>query len=122
MEPTGTGRPIAGIGGRRGPARRRARGFQAERAQELSAVGGQSETSLRHLASEYPYDDYKPETASLRGNVDEVRSALHAELEARLDLAGIEILETRLTHLDLMIVLSGDHSPMPVMNTGSLYT
>jgi regulator of protease activity HflC (stomatin/prohibitin superfamily) len=141
----------------------------------------QSETSLRHLASVYPYDDYQPETISLRGNVDEVGGALQAELEARLQLAGIEILETRLTHLayapeiaavmlrrqqaeailaarktmvqgavslcqmalaqladsdlveldterkatmvsNLMIVLSGDHSPMPVMNTGSLYT
>jgi SPFH domain/Band 7 family protein len=141
----------------------------------------QSETSLRHLASEYPYDDYKPDTTSLRGNVDEVRGALQTELQARLQLAGIEILETRLTHLayapeiaevmlrrqqaeailaarktmvlgavslvqmalaqladsdlveldterkatmvsNLMIVLSGDHSPMPVMNTGSLYT
>jgi regulator of protease activity HflC (stomatin/prohibitin superfamily) len=52
----------------------------------------QSETSLRHLASEYPYDDYKPGTTSLRGNVDEVRTALQAELQSRLRLAGIEIL------------------------------
>ena len=59
----------------------------------------QSETSLRHLASEYPYDDYRADTASLRGNVDEVRNSLQAELQARLQLAGIEILETRLTHL-----------------------
>jgi regulator of protease activity HflC (stomatin/prohibitin superfamily) len=141
----------------------------------------QSETSLRHLANEYPYDDYKPETLSLRGNADEIRHALQAELQARLRLAGIEILETRLTHLayaaeiaevmlrrqqaeailaarrtmvqgavglvqmalaqladsdlveldperkatmvsNLMIVLSGDHSPTPVINTGSLYS
>jgi len=141
----------------------------------------QSETSLRHIASEYPYDDYRTDTTSLRGNVDEVRNALQAELQARLQLAGIEIVETRLTHLayapeiaevmlrrqqaeailaarktmvqgavslvqmalaqladsdlveldserkaamvsNLMIVLSGDHSPTPVINTGSLYT
>jgi regulator of protease activity HflC (stomatin/prohibitin superfamily) len=141
----------------------------------------QSETSLRHLASEYPYDDYRTDTVSLRGNIDEVRNALQAELQARLRLAGIEILETRLTHLayapeiaevmlrrqqaeailaarktmvqgavslvqmalaqladsdlveldserkatmvsNLMIVLSGDHSPTPVINTGTLYT
>ena len=140
----------------------------------------QSETSLRHLASEYPYDDYKPETLSLRANVDEVGAALRTELQARLQLAGIEILETRLTHLayaaeiaevmlrrqqaeaivaarrtmvqgavglvqmalaqladsdlveldterkatmvsNLMVVLSGDHSPAPVINTGTLY-
>jgi regulator of protease activity HflC (stomatin/prohibitin superfamily) len=141
----------------------------------------QSETSLRHLASEYPYDDYKTDAVSLRGNVDEVRNTLQAELQTRLRLAGIEILETRLTHLayapeiaevmlrrqqaeailaarktmvqgavslvqmavaqltdsdlieldperkatmvsNLMVVLSGDHSPTPVINTGSLYT
>src|SRR6185437_5843962 len=33
----------------------------------------QSETSLRHLAGEYPYDDYNPGKASLRANTDEVR-------------------------------------------------
>src|ERR1700733_1829950 len=59
----------------------------------------QSETSLRHVASEYPYDDYKPDTTSLRGNADEVRGTLQVELQSRLRLAGIEILETRLRHL-----------------------
>ena len=59
----------------------------------------QSETSLRHLASGYPYDDYKSDAVSLRGNLDEVRNALQTELQTRLRLAGIEILETRLTHL-----------------------
>ena len=59
----------------------------------------QSETSLRHIANEYPYDDYKTDAVSLRGNVDEVRTTLQAELQSRLELAGIEILETRLTHL-----------------------
>jgi hypothetical protein len=140
----------------------------------------QSETSLRHLANQYPYDDYKQDSPSLRGNADEIRGGLQAELQSRLELAGIEILETRLTHLayapeiaevmlrrqqaeailaarktmvqgavslvqmavaqladsdlfeidperkaamvsNLMIVLSGDHSPTPVINTGSLY-
>ena len=140
----------------------------------------QSETSLRHLANQYPYDDYKQDSLSLRGNADEIRDGLQTELQTRLQLAGIEILETRLTHLayaaeiaevtlrrqqaeailaarktmvqgavslvqmavaqladsdlfeidperkaamvsNLMIVLSGDHSPTPVINTGSLY-
>jgi regulator of protease activity HflC (stomatin/prohibitin superfamily) len=141
----------------------------------------QSETSLRHLAGHYPYDDYKHDSTSLRANADEVRHSLQAELQGRLQLAGIEILEARLTHLayapeiaevmlrrqqaeailaarrtmvqgavslvqmavaqlaesdlieldperkaamvsNLMVVLSGDHSPTPVINTGSLYT
>jgi regulator of protease activity HflC (stomatin/prohibitin superfamily) len=141
----------------------------------------QAETSLRHLASEYPYDDYRADTISLRTNADQVRDSLQAELASRLQVAGVEILETRLTHLayapeiaevmlrrqqaeailaarttmvkgavslvqmavaqladsdlieldperkaamvaNLMVVLSGDHSPTPVINTGSLYT
>jgi len=141
----------------------------------------QSETALRHLANQYPYDDYEQDALSLRGHTDEVRASLQAELQARLERAGIEILETRLTHLayapeiaevmlrrqqaeailaarrtmvqgavalvqmalaqladsdlsemdterkaamvsNLMVVLSGDHSPAPVINTGSLYT
>ena len=53
----------------------------------------QSETSLRHLASEYPYDDYRTDRTSLRGNADEVRNALQAELQERLQLAGVEVVE-----------------------------
>lgn len=141
----------------------------------------QSETAVRHLANEYPYDDYSRDTISLRGNADQVRNVLQAELQTRLRTAGIEVLETRLTHLayapeiaevmlrrqqaeailaarktmvtgavglvqtalarladsdlvdldperkatmvgNLMVVLSGDHSPTPVINTGTLYT
>jgi regulator of protease activity HflC (stomatin/prohibitin superfamily) len=141
----------------------------------------QSETAVRHLANEYPYDDYSQRHASLRTNADEVRAGLQAELQSRLRTAGIEVLETRLTHLayaseiaevmlrrqqaeallaarrtmvqgavglvqmalaqladsdlveldserkatmvaNLMVVLSGDHSPTPVINTGSLYS
>ena len=140
----------------------------------------QSETAVRHLASRYPYDDYI-EGASLRGSADEILAALQAELQARLEAAGIEVLEARLTYLayapeiaevmlrrqqaeavlaarrtmvagavglvemalqqledtdlieldperkaamvsNLMVVLSGDHAPTPVLNTGTLYT
>jgi regulator of protease activity HflC (stomatin/prohibitin superfamily) len=59
----------------------------------------QSETALRHLANEYPYDDYRQDALSLRGNADEVRDVLQTELQTRLQTAGIEVLETRLTHL-----------------------
>jgi regulator of protease activity HflC (stomatin/prohibitin superfamily) len=141
----------------------------------------QSETALRHLATQYPYDDYLEGAISLRGHTDEVGSSLQNELQTRLERAGIEIVETRLTHLayapeiaevmlrrqqaeailaarrtmvqgavalvqmalaqladsdlveldperkaamvsNLMIVLSGDHAPTPVINTGTLYT
>jgi regulator of protease activity HflC (stomatin/prohibitin superfamily) len=141
----------------------------------------QSETAVRHLASQFPYDDYTEGATSLRRNTDEVIQALRAELQQRLDPAGIDVIETRVTHLayaaeiaevmlrrqqaeaivaarrtmvtgavglvqmaieelersdtldldperkaamaaNLMVVLSGDHSPSPVINTGSLYT
>ena len=141
----------------------------------------QSETALRHLANQYPYDDYSQDAVSLRRNSGRVLDSLLAELQARLQTAGVEVLETRLTHLayvpeiaevmlrrqqaeailaarktmvagavglvqmalaqladsdlveldperkaamvsNLMVVLSGDHAPTPVINTGSLYT
>jgi SPFH domain / Band 7 family len=59
----------------------------------------QSEAAVRHLASQYPYDDFEEGLASLRGNADDVNASLHQELQARLQVAGLEILEARLTHL-----------------------
>jgi regulator of protease activity HflC (stomatin/prohibitin superfamily) len=141
----------------------------------------QSETAVRHLANRYPYDDYVEGAVSLRRNTNEVHSVLRVEVEERLHAAGIDVLETRLTHLayapeiaqvmlrrqqaeaivaarrtlvagavglvemaleqlaesdlveldperkaamvsNLMVVLSGDHAPTPVINTGTLYT
>lgn len=141
----------------------------------------QSETAVRHLATKYPYDDYDESSVSLRGSADEVVESLHVELQTRLQTAGIDVLETRLTHLayaaeiaevmlrrqqaeailaarkkmvsgavgivqmalaqladsdlveldperkaamvsNLMVVLSGDHAPTPVLNTGTLYS
>lgn len=62
-------------------------------------VAIQSETALRHLASQYPYDDYNEGGMSLRGNADEVADALRRELAVRLQHAGVEVLEARLSHL-----------------------
>ena len=153
--------------------------FDVEDFQRFVVV--QSETAVRHLANQFPYDDYAENAVSLRRNADEVLQTLHVELGERLRTAGIEVLETRLTHLayapeiaetmlrrqqaeailatrrtmvagavglvemallqlneidlveldperkaamvsNLMVVLSGDHAPTPVINTGSLYT
>jgi regulator of protease activity HflC (stomatin/prohibitin superfamily) len=153
--------------------------FDVEDYEEFVIV--QSETALRHLAGMYPYDDYDAAAVSLRGSAGEVLESLHAELQTRLQSAGLEVLETRLTHLayaaeiaevmlrrqqaeailaarrtmvagavgivqmalaqlaetdlvdldperkaamvsNLMVVLSGDHAPTPVLNTGTLYT
>lgn len=59
----------------------------------------QSETALRHVASKYPYDRFEGEGYSLRGNADEVASELSRELQQRLSVAGVEVVESRLTHL-----------------------
>ncbi|MDD3022789.1 MAG: SPFH domain-containing protein [Syntrophomonadaceae bacterium] len=59
----------------------------------------QSETALRHVATRYPYDIVEGEGYSLRGNADEVAGELARELQERLALAGVEVLEARLTHL-----------------------
>jgi regulator of protease activity HflC (stomatin/prohibitin superfamily) len=60
----------------------------------------QSETAIRHIAAQYPYDVFSDGDAlSLRGNADEVASELNHELQNRLAVAGVKVLETRLTHL-----------------------
>lgn len=60
----------------------------------------QSESAIRHVASEYPYDSFEDQDAiTLRGNPTEVSERLTAELQERLNVAGVKIIETRLTHL-----------------------
>lgn len=60
----------------------------------------QSETAIRHIATQYAYDTFSEEPAvSLRSNTDEIAEQLTRELQARLDVAGVEVLETRLSHL-----------------------
>ncbi len=63
-------------------------------------VAIQSETALRHVAAQYPYDDFDDLAGvSLRRNADEVSARLQVELQERLKVAGVQIIETRLTHL-----------------------
>ncbi|KRM35895.1 SPFH domain Band 7 family protein [Limosilactobacillus pontis DSM 8475] len=60
----------------------------------------QSESAVRHVASEYPYDTFEDNSAlTLRSNPTEVSNRLTAELQDRLNVAGVKIIETRLTHL-----------------------
>lgn len=58
----------------------------------------QSEAAIRSLASSYPYDQHEGEIA-LRSHADQVARHLAEELQARLNSAGVEILEARITHL-----------------------
>ena len=59
----------------------------------------QTETSVRHIASSYPYDNRGTGALSLRDNADEITERLSAELSTRVRSAGVQIIETRLTRL-----------------------
>jgi hypothetical protein len=59
----------------------------------------QSESAVRHVASNYAYDDGEPDEVTLRGGADEVSAALTRELQERLAKAGVCVEEARLTHL-----------------------
>ncbi|MGW6733153.1 SPFH domain-containing protein [Streptomyces sp. NPDC055013] len=146
----------------------------------LEFVSTQTEAAVRHIAIEYPYDAHDEGGLSLRGNAEEITEKLAAELHARVEAAGVQIIESRFTHLayapeiasamlqrqqagavvaarrqivdgavgmveaalariserdiveldderkaamvsNLMVVLCGDRSPQPVLNTGTLY-
>ncbi|GAA4667353.1 SPFH domain-containing protein [Streptomyces buecherae] len=146
----------------------------------LEFVSTQTEAAVRHIAIEYPYDAHEEGGLSLRGNAEEITEKLALELHARVEAAGVRIIESRFTHLayapeiasamlqrqqagavvaarqhivegavgmvedaleriaareiveldeerkaamvsNLLVVLCGDRSPQPVVNTGSLY-
>lgn len=146
----------------------------------LEFVSTQTEAAVRHIAIEYPYDAHDESGLSLRGNAEEITEKLAVELHARVEAAGVQIIESRFTHLayapeiasamlqrqqagavvaarrqivdgavgmveaalariseqgiveldeerkaamvsNLMVVLCGDRSPQPVLNTGTLY-
>jgi len=61
----------------------------------------QSETAVRHLARSFPYDDYGDDQSALTltGDAEDVASTLTRELQARLDAAGVHVIEARLTDL-----------------------
>ncbi|MFH9042972.1 SPFH domain-containing protein [Streptomyces sp. NPDC017966] len=146
----------------------------------IEFVSTQTEAAVRHIAIEYPYDAHDEDGLSLRGNAEEITEKLAVELHARVEAAGVQIIESRFTHLayapeiasamlqrqqagavvaarqqivegavgmvesalariaeqdiveldperkaamvsNLMVVLCGDRSAQPVLNTGTLY-
>ena len=63
----------------------------------------QTDAAVRKLASMYPYDNFADEghdeDITLRSSVNEVSETLEKELEERLSIAGIEVLEARIGYL-----------------------
>ncbi|MCX4527818.1 MULTISPECIES: SPFH domain-containing protein [unclassified Streptomyces] len=62
-------------------------------------VETQTEAAVRHIAIEYPYDSHDEGGLSLRGNAEEITEKLAVELHARVEAAGVHIIESRFTHL-----------------------
>ena len=135
---------------------------------------------MRDLATRYPYDTHEDHELSLRGDTAAIADHLKTEIQTRLDKAGVEAIEARITHLayapeiasamlqrqqagaiiaarqrivegavgmvemaldrlssnhivdldeerkanmvsNLLVVLCGDRSPQPIVNTGTIH-
>jgi hypothetical protein len=65
----------------------------------VAFVNIQSETALRHVANGHPYDNAGTEVLSLRDHTDEVAGQLAAEIAVRVQPAGVNVIEARITRL-----------------------
>ena len=65
----------------------------------VNFVQVQAESALRHVATTHPYDDPTGEGTSLRGSTDVVAVELAQEVAQRVAIAGVEIVEVRISHL-----------------------
>lgn len=65
----------------------------------VAFVRTQTETAVRHIATSYAYDNHGAEGLSLRENADEITEKLSAEVTTRVRPAGVDVVESRLTHL-----------------------
>ena len=59
----------------------------------------QSEAAVRNLATAYPYDAHEENQMSLRGHTAEVALHLRKEIQDRLAVAGVEVIESRISYL-----------------------
>ena len=59
----------------------------------------QCESALRNLATAFPYDAHNDDQMSLRANATEIAARLKVEIEERVLKAGIEVIESRISHL-----------------------
>jgi regulator of protease activity HflC (stomatin/prohibitin superfamily) len=59
----------------------------------------QSEAAVRNLATSYPYDAHEEGEIALRSHTNEIADHLKAEVQDRLARAGVEVIESRISHL-----------------------
>lgn len=69
----------------------------------------QSETAIRKLASAYPYDTFDDDESemSLRSGLEDINHQLDTEMQERLNIAGIEVIEARISHLAYSSEIAG---------------
>jgi regulator of protease activity HflC (stomatin/prohibitin superfamily) len=65
----------------------------------LDFISVQAESALRHVATSQPYDNHSEGGTSLRGSTDVVAAELAREVAQRVAIAGLEIVEVRISHL-----------------------
>jgi len=59
----------------------------------------QSESALRNLTTTYPYEPHEGDGVALRSNPAEIAQALREEIQDRLEEAGVNVIEARISHL-----------------------
>ncbi len=64
-----------------------------------SFVHIQSESALRAMATSYPYDQHEEGKVSLRSHASDISKHLTEEIQERLALAGVNVIEARISHL-----------------------
>jgi regulator of protease activity HflC (stomatin/prohibitin superfamily) len=65
----------------------------------ISFVEIQSEAALRNLTTSYPYESHSEDQIALRSNPQQIAEQLKIEVQNRLDKAGVEVIEARISHL-----------------------
>ena len=71
--------------------------FEVDDYQEYVHV--QSESALRGLATNYPYDAHEEGEKALSTHLSEVAEQLQIQIQARMEKAGVKIIEARISHL-----------------------
>ena len=71
--------------------------FEVDDYEEFVTI--QSESALRNLSTTYPYEPSETEHMALRSNPTEIAQALREEIQDRLEEAGVNVIEARISHL-----------------------
>lgn len=65
----------------------------------VNFVHVQSESALRNLATDYPYDAHGHDDVALSSHTSQISEQLRGEVQARLEKAGVDVIEARISHL-----------------------